>query len=72
MPLLFWSTDHPHHWVAYSQTEGWLQFPARENGWDLRTPVSGLDPRHIEKLPAQRAFGTGFPGAAEFYGRKAA
>jgi len=67
MPLLYWSTDHPDQWVAYSKQEGWLQFPARANGWRRRTALARVNPTNLVELPPHRAFGTGFPGSADYY-----
>jgi hypothetical protein len=56
---LYRSAQHPGHWVAYGPGLGWVVFPARENGWDERRPVRGLDPVHLREVPATLAARTG-------------
>ena len=65
MVKLYRSDAHPNHWIAYSLETGWILFPARENGWESRRPVCGLDPVHLRQVPARLGFNTGLPEAPE-------
>lgn len=59
MVKLYRSAVHHNHWIAYSPEQGWLMFPARENGWHDRQPARGVDPMHLREVPAQLASNTG-------------
>jgi len=61
MIKLYRSATHPRHWVAYVPGDGWVVFPAMENGWSLRHPARGLDPIHLREVPLSRADNTGCP-----------
>jgi hypothetical protein len=66
MIKLYSSALHPGRWVAYAPKEGWVVFPARENGWEERRPVRGLDPLHLRHVPLETAAGTGVARWVEF------
>ena len=53
-PLLF------THWVAHSETSGWVMFPAKMNGWTERKPYRGST-EGLMRIPARLGFNTGFP-----------
>lgn len=59
MIKLYRSAAHPRHWVAYVPGEGWVVFPARENGWSGRRPARGLDPLHLREVALSLAANTG-------------
>ena len=61
MIKLYRSAMHPRHWVAYVPGDGWVVFPALENGWSLRHPARGLDPIHLREVPLSMADNTGCP-----------
>jgi hypothetical protein len=58
---LYRSSLHRNQWIAHVPGAGWLVFPARENGWDLRSPARGLDPLYLREVPARLAVDAGFP-----------
>lgn len=64
MTRLFRSALHPNQWIAYVEGYGWLSFPERENGWELRRQARGLDPLHLREVPAHLAAKSGFPETA--------
>jgi hypothetical protein len=51
----------PGLWIAYVPGEGWVAFPAAENGWENRRPARGLDPVHLRQVPVDRAAAAGIP-----------
>ncbi|HUA62743.1 MAG TPA: hypothetical protein VML19_28560, partial [Verrucomicrobiae bacterium] len=53
------SAVHTNYWIVNSQSTGWMMFPARENGWQDRRPVRGLDPVHLREVPLKLASNTG-------------
>ena len=59
MTRLYWSADHPSHWIGFTSESGYVIFPAEENGWRNRKPF--LDPVIIREVPSRLAFNTGFP-----------
>lgn len=61
MTKLYRSTIHDQYWVAYVPGQGWVSFPAKENGWDMRVPARGLDPLYLRQVPARMAAAAGFP-----------
>ncbi len=61
MAKLYKSSLHNNNWVAYVEGIGWVMFPARENGWELRRPARGIDPLHLREMPARLAASAGFP-----------
>jgi hypothetical protein len=69
---LYQSAIHARRWIAYIQGEGWVMFPAREGGWDERTPARGIDPMHLRKAPLSAAREAGVPLAPARSPRKAA
>ena len=56
---LYRSAAHPRNWVAYVPGEGWVMFPARENGWAGRRAARGLDPLHLREVSLSLADNTG-------------
>ena len=59
MIKLYASAIHARRWIAYVQGEGWVVFPATDNGWAERCAVNGLDPMHLREVPLSRAAATG-------------
>jgi len=60
---LYRSKNYPTKWIAYSDTTGWVAFPAETDGWQKREPARGIDPIDIRLAPLQFAVGTGIPGS---------
>jgi hypothetical protein len=69
MTKVYKSTVHRNQWVAYVPELGWVIFPARENGWEMRQPARGLDPLYLREVPARLAVEAGFP-QPEFAGAR--
>ncbi len=69
MTNLYRSAAHYQHWIAYKEGLGWVMFPAKENGWELRRPARGVDPMHLREVPVRLAFNTGLLDASEPHGR---
>jgi hypothetical protein len=65
MMRLYSSIDHPGQWVAHVRDSGWMVFPARENGWEERKPVRGLDPIHMREVPPRMGAASGLPQPSE-------
>jgi hypothetical protein len=65
MAKLYKSALHGNRWVAYVQGEGWVMFPARENGWEQRQPARGVDPLYLREAPAKLAADAGFPAGSQ-------
>ena len=65
---LFTSAKHPGYVVAYVPGDGWLMFPARENGWEKRQPARGLDPMHVREVRLHLAANTGLVEASQARG----
>ena len=61
MIKLYRSATHPRRLVAYVPGDGWVVFPAQENGWSLRQAARGLDPLHLREVPLSSADNTGLP-----------
>lgn len=38
---------------------GWVLFPARQDGWFDRVPARGIDPASLQEVPLRLAFRTG-------------
>ena len=38
---LFWTPQLPEHWIACTNEDDWVMFPATENGWNARLPYRG-------------------------------
>ena len=62
---IYWSADHPKHWVACLENGRWVEFPAEVNGWTKRQTAKSLDPQTLRRVPGSRAFNTGFPAVEE-------
>ncbi len=60
---LYRSKHHPNRWYAYSDSTGWVMFPAATDGWSKRQPARGIDPIHVREVPLQLAFDAGIPGS---------
>jgi hypothetical protein len=61
MNRLYKSAVHRNQWIAYVQDLGWVMFPVRENGWEMRQPARGLDPLYLQEMPLRCAEDAGFP-----------
>jgi len=61
MIKLYRSTLHPAQWIAQVEGTGWVIFPAKPNGWELRQPARGLDPMYLRQVPLQLAESAGVP-----------
>ena len=57
--VLYRSPAHQHHWIAWSDSSGWLVFPAKFNGWQERQPYPGVPPSNLQKVPLWLSFNTG-------------
>ncbi len=64
MGRLYCSADHQQHWIAYTPEEGYVIFPAEENGWIKKHPFHGFDPLRMREVPTWLAFKTGFPAGS--------
>ena len=53
------------HWFAYTPANGWVIFPAKENGWENRRKPIGLDSIQLSEVPLWMAFGTGLSADVE-------
>jgi hypothetical protein len=56
--------NYPKRWYLYSESTGWVMFPAEIDGWGKRQPARGIDPMHLREVPAQMAYDAGIPKAA--------
>jgi hypothetical protein len=61
MIKLYRDAQHPQNWVAFVPNSGWVAFPAKENGWEFRSPARGLDPLYLREVPLHQGFGAGVP-----------
>ncbi len=61
MIKLYRSAIHRNHWIANVPGTGWVMFPAKENGWEVRQPAKGLDPLYLRRVPSRMAAEAGFP-----------
>jgi hypothetical protein len=60
---LYRSRNYPNRWYAYSDSMGWVMFPAETGGWEKRQPARGIDPIDIREVPVHLAFDAGIPGS---------
>ena len=60
---LYRNRNYPNRWYAYSNSTGWVMFPAEINGWEKRQPARGIDPIYLRQVPVQLAFDAGIPGS---------
>jgi hypothetical protein len=60
---LYRSINHPNQWFAFSQSTGWVMFPAEPGGWSKRQPARGMDPMYVREVPARLALDTGMPAS---------
>jgi len=58
---LYTDSKKPGLWIAYLPGEGWVMFPAVENGWESRRPARGLDPVHLRQVALELASAAGIP-----------
>ncbi len=73
MVKLYRSSSHPHHWIAYSDVDGWVVFPANAGGWEHRHEAVELHPDHLSEIPLWLSFNTGLLEEVEqHYRRKVA
>jgi len=61
MIKLYKDTLHPRNLVAYVPGNGWVAFPAVENGWEHRSPARGLDPLYLRQVPLDKGTDAGVP-----------
>ncbi len=61
MRKLYRSAVHQNFWIAFTEDQGWVAFPDKENGWEMRRPARGIDPLYLREAPANMAANTGFP-----------
>ena len=61
MIKLYRDALRPKNWVAFVPDSGWVAFPAKENGWELRSPARGLDPLYLREVPLHHGFSAGVP-----------
>jgi hypothetical protein len=64
---LYRSRNYPNRWYAYSESAGWVMFPAVIDGWSKRQPARGIDPIDVREVPVQLAFDAGIPGSPNAY-----
>jgi hypothetical protein len=60
---LYHSRQYPKRWYAFSNSVGWVMFPAETNGWEKRQPARGIDPIDLRQVPVELAFDAGIPGS---------
>jgi hypothetical protein len=58
---LYRSAVHNNYWIAFTNDQGWVAFPDKENGWEQRHPARGIDPLYLREAPASLAASAGFP-----------
>jgi hypothetical protein len=68
MARLYKYHNYSSHWVAYTETEGWMLFPMGAGGWEQRRAAKGLDPLHLRQVPLWMGFNTGISGAPTMAG----
>lgn len=61
MIKLYRDAMRPKTWVAYVPGSGWLAFPAKENGWEHRSPTRGLDPLYLREVALHQGYSAGVP-----------
>ena len=59
MPRLYRSSQDLQNWYAFLETDGWMRFPAKVNGWHQRQPVQGLHALGLREVPLWLSFHTG-------------
>jgi len=60
---LYRSRKYPNRWYAFSNSTGWVMFPAEPNGWVKRQPARGVDPIDVREVPLHLASDAGLPDA---------
>ena len=60
---LYRNKNYPTRWYAYSESTGWVMFPAASGGWEKRRPARGIDPMYVREVPVHLAFDAGIPGS---------
>ena len=58
---LFRNSEYPNRWYAYSESIGWVMFPAEPDGWSKREPARGIDPVRVRQVALALGSGTGIP-----------
>ena len=61
MIKLYRDAQRPKNLVAYVPENGWVAFPAIENGWEHRSPARGLDPLFLREVPLCQGNMAGVP-----------
>ncbi|HUP02865.1 MAG TPA: hypothetical protein VMU19_02670 [Bryobacteraceae bacterium] len=61
MIKLYKSAVHRNQWIAHVEGLGWVMFPVRENGWEMRQAARGLDPLYLREMPLRCAAEAGLP-----------
>lgn len=59
MPRLYRSPKDLQHWFVYDDSTGWVNFPARINGWASRRPVHTTNGLNLIEVPLWLSFSTG-------------
>ncbi|MCU1235774.1 MAG: hypothetical protein JWP63_3741 [Candidatus Solibacter sp.] len=62
---LYRCPEFPMHWLAFSEKERWVKFPAESGGWQKRqiVPTRSIKPILKQQIPLWLGFNTGIPGA---------
>ena len=58
---LYRASNYPSRWYSYSESTGWLMFPAETGGWSKRQPARGIDPMYLREVPVRLGFDAGIP-----------
>jgi hypothetical protein len=58
---LYCNINFVDRWYAYSESTGWVMFPAIIDGWNKRQPARGIDPMYVREVPLHLASNTGIP-----------
>lgn len=59
MPHLYRSAKDLDHWYVYGNSQGWMRFPAKVNGWAERQPAFELSGLGLHEVPLWLSFRTG-------------
>ncbi len=64
---LYRCAEFSMHWLACSNLDGWVKFPAEAGGWESRLLVSMDEMKRIQvhEVPLRMGFNTGIPGAPD-------
>ena len=58
---LYRSRNYPNRWYSYSDSTGWVMFPAESGGWEKRQTARGMDPIDVREVPLQLGLDAGIP-----------